>query len=74
MAAVTERRVRVSADLYRRALADAIDWTDSFLATHDPDHGSVTSCCVPGARCEAYRNDAAWLRRLKRAQAALDRK
>ena len=64
---MTERRVRVSAELYRRALADAIDWVESYLATHDPELGSVTSCCKPGARCEQYQIEAAWLRRYRRA-------
>jgi len=70
---MTERRVRVSASLYRRALSDAIDWTESFLASHDPVMGGGgASCCKPGDRCEAYRHDAEWLRRYKRAQVALD--
>jgi hypothetical protein len=62
-----ERRVRVSAELYRHALADAIDWVDSILASHDPESCSVSSCCKPGARCEQYQIEAAWLRRYRRA-------
>jgi hypothetical protein len=64
---MTEHRVRVSAELYRHALADAIDWVDSILASHDPESCSVTSCCKPGARCEQYQIEAAWLRRYRRA-------
>jgi hypothetical protein len=60
-------QVRISATLLRRALLDAIDWEESFLATHDPYTGQVTSCCTPKARCDAYRAAAALVHQYERA-------
>ena len=70
---MTEDRVRVSRSLFTAALADTIGWEESFLATHDPVLGSVTSCCTPGNRCDSYRQAAELLARYKRAQATLRR-
>jgi len=44
-------RTSVRRDLLRRALHDAIDWQESFIASHDPQIGAP-GCCRPGARCE----------------------
>ncbi len=64
-------RISVSRSLYISALADAIDWQESLLETHDPDGASVISCCRPGARCQQYKDDAARLRRYRQARAAV---
>jgi hypothetical protein len=69
---MTDSRIRVSKALYVRALADAIDWQESFLASHDPDAMTTVGHCGPSAhteRCEAYRDAHALLRRYKRAYA-----
>ena len=69
---MSDRRVRVCAELYRHALADAIDWVDSYLASHEPNLAEgVIGHCKPGARCEDYQREAGLLRRYKRAYAAL---
>jgi hypothetical protein len=62
------RRVHADRALYVSALADAIDWTESFLATHDGERVSgLGHCDGPGGRCEAYRKDAAKLARYRQA-------
>jgi hypothetical protein len=69
---VTGSRIRVSRALYISALADAIDWQDSYLASHDPDLGVAAGHCGPSAgtgRCEEYRKAAALLKRYRRAYA-----
>ena len=65
---MTGRRVTADRDLYVSALADAIDWTESFLATHDHDRvRGLGHCDGPEGRCEAYKTDAAKLARYRQA-------
>lgn len=59
--------VRTSRRLYISALADAIDWTESLLATHDPAWNGATACCKPSARCEHYQQTAKLLADYRRA-------
>lgn len=69
---MTDDLVRVSRSLWIRALADAIDWQESFMASHDPPIGQTAGCCGPTAgteRCEAYRQARDLWRRYKRAYA-----
>jgi hypothetical protein len=62
--------IRVSRALYRNALADAIDWEESFCASHDPDINGAVAHCKPGARCDAYKTAARLLASYRRAYAA----
>lgn len=66
-------RIRVSRSLYLSALADAIDWQASLLASqrHDPEYPGGPSCCTPKARCATYRETAGLLARYRQARAAL---
>jgi hypothetical protein len=71
---MTDSRIRVSRSLYIHALADAIDWEDSFCASHDPQTGSdiTPGHCGPAVgteRCEAYRYAHDLLKRYRRAYA-----
>ena len=61
-------RVNVDRALYVLALSDAIDWTESFLASHDGS-GPGSRHCEPGARCGVYQKDAAKLARYRKAYA-----
>jgi len=66
--------VRVSADrtLYRSALADAIDWTESLLDGHDGDIPGLGCCDHPGReRCESYKDTAKQLTRYRQAYARI---
>jgi hypothetical protein len=59
--------IRVDKALYRSALLDAIDYTESFLGGHEPDFRGGPSCCKPGARCDGYKQAAALLARYRKA-------
>jgi hypothetical protein len=71
---VSDSRIRVSRSLYLHALADAIDWEESFLDSHEPQTGPdiTQGHCGPAVgteRCEAYQYAHDLLKRYKRAYA-----
>lgn len=68
------QQIRVSRELYARALHDASDWQSSILDTHNPVMGAVTSCCAPGSRCATYELERQWLIRYQRALRSLQRR
>ena len=72
--AVSEPTVRVSCRVFLAAIADAIDYEQSFLDGHDGQIVPGTGCCDRGERCQAYRDAAALLASYRRAQAAARRR
>jgi hypothetical protein len=66
---VTGSRVNADRGLYLRALADAIDWQESYLDSHEPQIGVTLGHCQPGARCADYQEAAALLARYRAARA-----
>jgi hypothetical protein len=68
-------RASVDRALYLAALADAISWQESILATHDATMADLAAfCCTASARCEDFRATRELLLRYERAKEGLTRR